>query len=305
MLRDKANFAVLEGLMTVLIGEEVKIEEILESEGNQNASDDKYNRVDVMARNSKGEFIIVEVQLSREVYFLERMLYGVSKVVTDNLRLGDVYGKVKKVYSINILYFPLGQGKDYVYHGTTHFVGIHTGDELGITPYEVAALGMRAPKDVFPEYYIIRVNEFNDVAKTPLEEWLDYLKNGRVRSDTSAPGLQEVRSKLQYLTLDEKERRAYERHMENQAIQDDVMDTARKEGRAEGRAEGLAEGRAEGLAEGRAEGRTEGLAEGRAEGRAEERIKNARNLLSNGIPLDIIQKSLSLSDDELKSLQKG
>ncbi|MBQ6956245.1 MAG: PD-(D/E)XK nuclease family transposase, partial [Bacteroidales bacterium] len=118
MLRDKANFDVLEGLMTVLIGEQVKIEEILESEGNQNAADDKYNRVDVMARNSKGEFIIVEVQLSREAHFIERMLYGVSKVVTDNIRLGNKYDKVKKVYSINIIYFPLGHGSDYVYHGT-------------------------------------------------------------------------------------------------------------------------------------------------------------------------------------------
>ena len=35
MLRDKANFAVLEGLITVLIGEAVHIIEILESEGNQ------------------------------------------------------------------------------------------------------------------------------------------------------------------------------------------------------------------------------------------------------------------------------
>ena len=237
MLRDKANFDVLEGLMTVLIGEQVKIEEILEREGNQNAADDKYNRVDVMARNSKGEFIIVEVQLSREAHFIERMLYGVSKVVTDNIRLGNKYDKVKKVYSINIIYFPLGHGSDYVYHGTTRFVGIHTGDELSITPYEAKTLSMKAPKDVFPEYFIIRVNEFNQVATTPLEEWLDYLKNGKVRSDTSAPGLQEVRSKLQYLSLDKKERRAYERHLENQMIQNDVMDTARLEGRAEGRAE--------------------------------------------------------------------
>ena len=234
MLRDKANYAVLEGLMTVLIGEEVKIEEILESEGNQNASDDKYNQVDVMARNSKGEYIIVEVQLAREVYFLERMLYGVSKVVTDNIHLGEKYDKVRKVYSINILYFPLGKGADYVYHGTTRFIGLHTGDELTITRHESEALGMRAPKDVFPEYYIIRVNEFNQVATTPLEEWIDYLKNGKVRSDTSAPGLQEVRAKLQYLTMDDRERRAYERHLENQMIQNDVIDTARIEGRAEG-----------------------------------------------------------------------
>ena len=74
MLRDKANFDVLEGLMTVLIGEKVTIDEILESEGNQESETDKYNRVDVMARNSKGEYIIVEVQLTRERYDLERIL---------------------------------------------------------------------------------------------------------------------------------------------------------------------------------------------------------------------------------------
>lgn len=56
MLRDKANFDVLEGLMTVLLNEKVTIEEILESEGNQESELDKFNRVDVMARNSKGEW---------------------------------------------------------------------------------------------------------------------------------------------------------------------------------------------------------------------------------------------------------
>jgi predicted transposase/invertase (TIGR01784 family) len=294
MLRDKANFAVLEGLMTVLIGEQVKIVEILESEGNQNASDDKFNRVDVMARNSKGEYIIVEVQLSREVHFLEHMLYGVSKVVTDNIRLGEMYDKVKKVYSINILYFSLGQGKDFVYHGTTHFIGLHTGDELSITNHEVEALGMRTPKEIFQEYYIIRINEFNDVARTPLEEWIDYLKNGNVRSDTTAPGLQEVRSKLQYLTLDDKERRAYERHLEDQMIQNDVMGTARLEGRTEGRAEGIAEGRVE--------GRAEGIAEGIEAGRKEERIALAKSMKADGMPVSVIEKYTSLTAEEISKL---
>ena len=61
MLRDKANFAVLEGLVTVLLGEKITISEILESEGNQETETDKFNRVDIKARNSKGEIIIVEV----------------------------------------------------------------------------------------------------------------------------------------------------------------------------------------------------------------------------------------------------
>ena len=187
MLRDKANFDVLEGLMTVLIGEKVTIDEILESEGNQESETDKYNRVDVMARNSKGEYIIVEVQLSRERYYLERILYGVSKVITDNMHLGDRYEKVKKVYSINIIYFPMGKGKDYLYHGITTFTGVHTNDTLQITDYEANTLKMRTPEQIFPEYFIIRVNEFNQVATTPLEEWIEYLKNGKINSDTKTP----------------------------------------------------------------------------------------------------------------------
>ena len=74
MLRDKANFAVLEGLVTVLLGEKIVIVELLESEGNQDSSDAKFNRVDIKAKNSKEEIIIVEVQLTRQLYYLQRML---------------------------------------------------------------------------------------------------------------------------------------------------------------------------------------------------------------------------------------
>lgn len=79
ILRDKANFDVLEGLMTVLLDEPVKIVEILESDGNQENEIDNFNRVDIKASNSKGELIIVEVQQIREFYFLQRILYGVAQ----------------------------------------------------------------------------------------------------------------------------------------------------------------------------------------------------------------------------------
>lgn len=46
LLRQKANFAVLEGFLTVFIGEKITITEILESEGNQLSEEDKFNRVE-------------------------------------------------------------------------------------------------------------------------------------------------------------------------------------------------------------------------------------------------------------------
>ena len=97
MLRDKANFGVLEGLMTVLLNEKVTIVEILESEGNQRVEDDKFNRVDIKARNSKGEIILVEIQQTRELYYLQRILYGVAKAITEHIKLGEKYDQVKKV----------------------------------------------------------------------------------------------------------------------------------------------------------------------------------------------------------------
>lgn len=266
MLRDKANFAVLEGLITVLTGEKVTISEILESEGNQESASDKFNRVDVKAKNSKGEIVIVEVQLTRQLYYLQRMLYGVSKAITEHIEIGNKYDKVKKVYSINILYFDLGKGNDYLYHGKTVFTGVHTGDLLEVNTKEADELRMRVPQDIFPEYYIIRVNEFNSVATTPIEEWLDYLKNNRIKENTSTPGLKEARQKLLYMTMTDKERIAYDAHMDDIMVQNDVLDTAKMEGRAEGI------------------------------------LDTARNLRAMGMSSDDIQKATGLSLDIINSL---
>ena len=105
LLRDKANFDVLEGLMSVLLGETIRVEEILESESSQMNKDDKFNRVDVKAKNSKGDIILIEIQQSEEYYYLQRILYGVAKAITEQITVGERYTKVKKVYSINIIYF--------------------------------------------------------------------------------------------------------------------------------------------------------------------------------------------------------
>ena len=298
MLRDKANFAVLEGLITVLLNEKITISEILESEGNQENAQDKFNRVDIMAKNSKGEIIIVEVQLTRQLYYLQRMLYGVSKAITEHIQIGQKYDKVKKVYSINILYFDLGKGSDYLYYGKTSFVGIHTGDMLQVNTKEDKEIKLCIPEDVFPEYYIIRVNEFDDVAKSPLDEWLDYLKNNRIQEDTTVPGLHEASQRLLYMTMSDKERRAYDAHMDDIMVQNDVLDTAKTEGFAEGRAEG----RAEGIAEGRAEGRAEGIAEGLTKGAMTEKVATIKRLKALGLDNATIATATDLTTNEVARL---
>lgn len=290
LLRQKANFGVLEGFLTVFLGEEVKIIEILESESNQQTADDKFNRVDIKAKNDKGEIIIIEIQNTRELYYLERILYGVAKAITEHISLGERYYEVKKIYSISILYFDIGKGDDYLYHGQNNFVGVHTNDRLEVTTKEKDALVHKLPAEIFPEYFLVRVNEFNKVAVTPLEEWVEYLKTGCIRPDTEAPGLKEAREKLVYYNMSKAERQAYDEHLSAIMIQNDVLDGAKLEGRMEGRMEGRLEGRMEG----RAEGLVEGLAEGRME--------VARNMKKLGVPIEIIMQSTGLSEKEIENL---
>lgn len=291
LLRQKANFDVLEGFLTVFIGEEVKIVEILESEGNQQTPDDKFNRVDIKARNSKGEIILVEVQNTSELYYLERILYGVAKAITEHIHLGDTYKEVKKVYSISVLYFDIGKGADYLYVGQNKFIGVHTNDQLVITAKEKGALVQKSPAEIFPEYILVRVNEFDKVAVTPLEEWVAYLKSGVIKENTTAPGLQEARKKLQYYSMTDAERYAYDEHLNAVMIQNDVLGNAREEGLAEGRAEGLTQGRAE------------GLTQGRAEGRAEAKKDIVKSMLSNGLSVEQAAKYSGLTVEEVESIK--
>ena len=266
LLRQKANFGVLEGFLTVFLGEKITIVELLESEGNQLSEDDKFNRVDIKALNDKGEIIIVEIQNTRELYYLERILYGVAKAITEHISLGESYYKVKKIYSISVLYFDIGRGEDFLYHGQNHFIGVHTKDQLVINTKERNAIVSRLPSEIFPEYILIRVNEFDKVAVTPLEEWMNYLKDGTIRPDTMAPGLGEAREKLKYYSMTPEDRHAYDEHWNAVMIQNDVLDSAKLEGRMEG------------------------LAEGEAKGKAEANLENAKKMKAMGIDLEMIRQ---------------
>ncbi len=289
LLRQKANFGVLEGFLTVFLGEKVEIVDILESEGNQQETDDKFNRVDIKARNSKGEIIIVEVQNTSEVFYLERILYGVAKAITEHIYLGNTYEEVKKVYSISILYFDLGQGKDYIYKGDNHFIGLHTNDELKITTRERDTIVRKAPEEVFPTYYLIRVNNFDQVAVSPMEEWMRYLKEGVIGDTPKAPGLKEAREKLQYYAMSKEERYAYDEHINAVMIQNDVISNAKREGRAEGRAEGMAEG----MEKGKSEERMSNL---------KKLMDSARSMLNDGLSKDKVMFYTGLTKEQIDAL---
>lgn len=241
LLRDKANFGIIEGLLTTLLGEKIKIKEMLESESNSESEYSKQNRVDVLAEGENGELYLIEVQNNNDIAYFQRMLFGTSQLVTQYLHRGESYQSIRKIYSVNIVYFHLGNGSDYVYHGTTEFRGIHNNDILNLSRYQMQRFQTDTVSGLFPEYYILKVNDFNIMARTPLEEWISFLRSGEIPENASAPGLDVARERLNVMNMSDEERRAYYKQVDDLVVLQNNIETERAESRAEGRAEGIAD----------------------------------------------------------------
>ena len=287
LLRSKANFEILEGFLSELLSEDLAILEILESESNKESAHDKFNRVDLKVKNSRGEFIIIEVQYEREHDYLQRMLYGTSRVITEHQQEGDAFSNLAKVISVNILYFDLGHGSDYIYHGATSFTGIHYHDQLQLSNRQQKLYGKEQVHHLFPEYYLLRINNFNDVATTSLDEWIYFLKNEEIKDGFKAKGIQKAKKAFSLLNMSEKERLAYERYQYELSYQASLTESNYGLGRLEGKEEG------------RVEGREEGRVEGKEEGEKCKALDVAFKMKQRGVALDDIMAITGLTKEEI------
>ena len=211
LLRQKANFNILEGFLSELLKNDISILEIIDTESNQETETDKYNRVDILVKDKKGEIIIIEIQNSYAIDYFLRILFGISKAITEHMNVGDEWTEVKKVISINIVYFDLGREKDYIYKGETKFFGLHHQDELQLSNSQKKLFKKEKVKDLYPEMYLIKVNNFDDVAKNTLDEWIYFLKNSEIKKDFTAKGLKEAEEVLKVANMKDEERREYQR----------------------------------------------------------------------------------------------
>jgi predicted transposase/invertase (TIGR01784 family) len=271
LLRNKANFVVLEGFLSELLFDNIKIEQILESESNQDYEDDKFNRVDILTYNSKNELIIIEIQSTYEIDYFHRMAYGVSKSISENLKLGQKYSEIKKVISINIVYFDLGQGQDYIYKGRTDFKGLHQNDILGLSEKQKQTFVKQEVADIFPEYYLLKVNQFNDIAKDTLDEWVYFLKNSEVKDNFKAKGLKEANEVLDIMRLEKEDQYGYNRYLDSLHLKASEVFSLQTE------------------------------AEFKA--KDERSIEIAKNAISNGSDDDFISKITGLSIEKIKELR--
>lgn len=270
LLRDKANFGIVEGLLSTLLGNPLKIKELLESEPYRGDDISEHYRADLLVEDSQGETLLLEIQNNNELAYYQRIIFGLSKQLTEYINRGQDYDYIRKIYSVNIVYFNLGNGTDVVYHGKTEFRGIHNGELLSLSPFQQQKFNVSTVSDLYPEYYILKVNDFNRWSKVPLEQWIYFLNTGDIPSDATAPGLHEAREKLRLERMSKAELNAYYRHLDNVVVLRDNIVTAR--------------------------------GEGRMEGRMEEKLEVAKNLKQLGISMDAIAQATGLSLEEIEHL---
>ncbi len=271
LLRNKADFSVLEGFLSELLKDDINILSILESESNQKINSDKFNRVDLLVKNSKEELVIIEVQNENEYDYFHRMAYETAKVISEYISVGEPYKNIKKVYSINIVYFDLGQGEDYVYHGKTDFIGLHTSDKLKLSSKQTELLGGKIePFQISLEYYVIKVNNFNNVAKDSLDQWIYYFKNNEIKDYFNAKGIDKAKELWRVDSLSDDERKKYLKHIEDLHYSASMAWTMKVD------------------------------AEDKI--RLDEKYKLAKGLKNNGVAIEIITKSTGLTKDEIEKL---
>ncbi|NER93354.1 MAG: Rpn family recombination-promoting nuclease/putative transposase [Symploca sp. SIO1B1] len=235
LLRNKTNYVILEGFISELLGQTIKIKSILESESNPLTKESKFNRVDILARSTQGELLLIEVQNDTEQDYFHRMLYGSSTLVTEYLNRGESYEKIKKVYSIHIVYFPLGKGDDYVYEGRVQFRGRHLDDKLELSPVQQDLFNKKEIDEIFPEYYLLKVNNFDDDTKDSLDEWIYFLKNSEIKEEFSAQGLTEAKERLREEYLSEEESAVYKRYLQDKQYEKSIISTTKAAAELEGR----------------------------------------------------------------------
>jgi predicted transposase/invertase (TIGR01784 family) len=218
ILRQRDNFDILEGFLSDLLNDAIKITGLLESESNKDSEDDKFNRVDLKAQDSKGKEIIIEVQHDPEPDYLERVYYGAAKSLVNDMWEGYKYGKVKKIISVSIVYWGLLK-KSYVVKGSMKFEDLVGNQEIKNT------------KDIFADYYFIQPKLFEDKIKNKLDEWVYLFKHSKIKGDIQATNMDKAQDKLDRLKMTESERKAYEEYQLNKTINEGVLQVKVDEGR--------------------------------------------------------------------------
>jgi predicted transposase/invertase (TIGR01784 family) len=189
---------------------------------------------------------------------------------------------------IGIAHFDLGAKRDYVFTASeSGFKGVHFKETIPFSQTRGITSPKEFPKiDIHPEYYLILPEMFDEQIRGRFDEWVYTLKNGVVKAEFTAAGLQKAAEKLDRLKMSPEERKRYDKIVDNRNYLDRAIVFEREEG----------------LAEGLEKGRAEGREEGKAEGKEEKAVDIARALLAGGMAAGKVADITGLPLEQVKKL---
>lgn len=227
----------------------------------------KNSVVDVRCTDSRGRRFLVEMQMNWNEEFKKRVIMNASKAIMKQVGTAELFTKIQPVYSLNLL----NEGKfqpdtEDFYHDYAILNVDHPERSLDYLRFVFVELPKFKPRNVQEKKMAVLwlrfLTEINEETK---EVPAELMENEQIRKALSI---------VEKSAMTEAQLYAYERFWDQVNREYVLADANFKDG----------------------------LAKGMAEGRAEERLSNARSLKANGVPLDIIAKSLNLTDKEITEL---
>ena len=230
---------------------------------------DKHSIVDLRCKDEKGKNYIIEIQVENEHNFPQRCVYYAARALTLQLEAKQDYKEILPVIFIGILGFKL-------------FKWNHSPSHLFITDQKTNEKAF----DTF-EWHIVELPKFkkteNEV-KNDEERWLYLLKNAATLNyvPPCLEQLKETEHAMEVLDRhlwSKEEMEVFERVLHAERVQRSVMETAK----------------AEGLAQGEQKGRVQGELEGK-------RVV-VKQMLAEGLPVNLIAKVTGMSEEEIKKIK--
>jgi predicted transposase/invertase (TIGR01784 family) len=248
--------------------------DIVDPQVGRRRPEDKLSILDVRVHTASGKIIDIEIQVSREVAFKERIVYYTSILLTDQMERGLKYDILKKVISIVITDFTLIDDSD-AYHNRYLLCDPRTGSKFGDV-FEIDTLELS------------KLPEESDGA----ELW-NWLKLMTVREEEEMAELAKKSVTIGKVTACIKE------------MSEDEAERMFAEAREKERRDRWAEieyGRQEGLKQGIDIGRQQGLEQGLEQGQRKRNLEIAGKMKRQGVAAEFIASVTGLSAEELAEL---
>ena len=191
----------------------------------QEYKEDKLGVLDVKLKLKSGKILNIEVQINPMPFMESRILFYVSKLITEQIGESDQYDKIKKVISIVITGHSMIEQSENYHH---HFELYDKENEILLTDaLEIHTLEVPKARELGENGRhsdLLDWMKFFDV-KTEVE--LDMLS-------TKSPEMRRATSRLKELSADEKARQLYEARLKEQRDNAAREKGAREEGKVEG-----------------------------------------------------------------------